>query len=164
MTYPSILGDPSPFLDKVFSALTEAGIQVEPYELDHICYRVAEDSRYDLIKDELLSIGNLLSEKEISGRAIAVIQLNEPIQYHDRQIGYVELPRPKTGSPYPEGYEHVEFVIDESLRSFMSHYAAIGFDTKGLTKRINADVRLKFEDFSVKFHEQSLAYVIKYLE
>jgi predicted metalloenzyme YecM len=164
MAYPVILGDPSPFLDQVFSALTLAGIKVESFELDHICYRVAEGARYDLIKDELLKSGSLLSEKEIAGRAIAVIKLTTPIIYHDRQIGYVELPQPKPGSPYPEGYEHVEFVIDESLHSFMARYPDAPFDSNGLRKRINADVRLKYDGFSVKFHEQSLAYVIKYLE
>lgn len=164
MTYPPILGDPSAFLDRVFSALTVTGINVEPYELDHICYRVAEDSRYDLLKGELLKAGTLLSEKEIGGRAIAVIQLNEPINYHDRQISYVELPRPKAGSSYLEGYEHVEFVIEENLRTFQSRYPTVDFDTSGMNKRINADLRLKFDGFSVKFHEQSLAYVIQYLE
>ncbi|RMF03036.1 MAG: hypothetical protein D6772_02665 [Bacteroidetes bacterium] len=164
MNYPAPISASIPFLDQVFSALTEVGIRVEDYELDHICYRVADETRYRRLKVTLLTSGTLLSEKEIGGRPIATIRLATPIIYHDREIWVLELPMPKTGSPYSEGYEHIEFVIDESLQSFQARYPWIKFDTKGLHKAINADLRLKFDGFSVKFHEQSLAYVIQYLE
>ncbi len=40
------LPDPTPFLDELTEALAEDGIDVAPYELDHICYRVATPARY----------------------------------------------------------------------------------------------------------------------
>lgn len=164
MAYPTILGNSTPFLDKVFSSLTEDGISVEAFELDHICYRVETAERYEEVKAALLAAGVLLTEKPIGGRPIATIKLHEPIVYHDRVIACVELPMPKDGSPYVEGYEHVEFVIDEPLRRFTKRYPTLKFDLKGVNKRINADVRLRYEDFSVKFHEYPLEYVITRLE
>lgn len=55
-------------------------------------------------------------------------------------------------------------MVPEGLEAFQACYAHLPFDTKGLDKAINADLRRAYEGFSVKFHEQSLEYVIRYLE
>ena len=43
-------------------------------------------------------------------------------------------------------------------------YPDIRFDEGGTLKEVNADVRIKGPGFSVKFHNQSLEYVMKYLD
>lgn len=159
-----LLGDPSPFLDRVFAALAQDDIEVGDYELDHLCYRVATETRYAELRTALLPLGELLTEKLINGRPIASFKLHQPLVYQDRKIDGLELPSPKPGSPYPEGYEHVEFVVPEGLEAFRARYAHLPFDTKGLHKAINADLRRAYAGFSVKFHEQSLEYVIRHLE
>lgn len=159
-----LLGDPTLFLGRLFAALEEAEVDVSNYELDHLCYRVETQERYKELKAQLSRLGELLSEKEVSGRPIAAFKLKEPILYKNRRIWCVELPAPKPGSPYPEGYEHAEFVIRQCFPDFIGQHPAADFDTKALSKRINPEVRLQFDGFSVKFHRQSLEYVILYLE
>lgn len=157
-----LLGSPTPFLDRLFKALETDGVDVQHYELDHICYRVATEARYSGLKEELASLGNLLGENQIGGRPIASFRLQEPIHYQEREIYVLELPAPKVGSHYPEGYEHVEFVINQPLEHFVADHPNLVFKTKGLHKAVNPDVQLQYDGFGVKFHRQSLEYVIRY--
>ena len=156
--------NPDPFLNQIFNALNKLSLDCSNYELDHICYRVETLERYNLLKEVLASNNELLTETMIGGRPIATFKLKKPIVYKARNIGVLELPAPKPGSFYPEGWEHVEFVVGEDPTAFMKHYPELPFLTKGLSKPVNADVVLKFRGFAVKFHEHSLEYVIKYLD
>ena len=159
-----LLGHPTPFLDHVFIYLSEKGIAVDNYQLDHICYRVETEKRYQQVKTALTNLGALLTESQIGGRAIASIKLAEPIIYQHRKIEVVELPAPKKDSFYKEGFEHVEFVIDVPFEEFMETYSHLNFITKDLKKSVNQGVTLKETDFSVKFHHYTLEYVIRYLD
>lgn len=71
--------------------------------------------------------------------------------------------QPKRSSFYPTGLEHCEFVIDESLDSFIKRYPKIEWDLSAMHKTRNADVRVEFEGgkISVKFHLQPLETVIE---
>ena len=175
----TILPDAHPFLERIFEGLANKGIDVNDYELDHICYRVETLSEYESLKIELSKEGELLGENEINGRPIFVVKLDEPIVYpkgnkiksddldgegEKRLIYSVEVPAPKQNSPYSKGFEHVEFVIDTNLNAFKSQYPNIEFDEKGASKTLNPDLRLRLGQYSVKFHEQSLEYVIRFLD
>ena len=159
-----LLGEPSIFLQNIFDHLEAKNINVADYELDHICYRVSSLDRYYELKKTLIEFGDLLTESNINGRAISTFKLNNSISFKSREIWCLELPSPKNGSNYQEGFEHVEFVISEPLEDFLLRFPNINFDRKGLSKKVNSDVRIKFGDLSVKFHRQSLEYVIKYLD
>lgn len=158
------LGEIKPFLSKVFSALVKDKIDVSQYELDHVCYRVETLDRYEELKKQLLNCGELLSENEINGRAIANFKLNEPIIFEERKIFGLELPAPKENIFYPEGYEHVEFVVGMSLDKFLKIYPHIHWDTTGMSKKVNPDIFVKYDDFVIKFHQHSIEHVVKYLE
>lgn len=159
------LPSPVQFLDRLFYFLGQDKIEVDTYMLDHLCYRVETIGRYEQLCKGLAEEGGvLLSGKEIGGRPIAVFKLPTPLAYRERAIPLLELPAPKSGSPYPEGYEHAEFVVDESLPDFMARYPKLDFDTKGLRKAVNPEVRLRYEGMSVKFHEHDLEYVITELD
>ncbi|MBX2872739.1 MAG: VOC family protein [Saprospiraceae bacterium] len=159
-----ILGPITPFLDQIFQHLTEDNILVNNYELDHICYRVANEERYLELKHQLADHGELLTESIIGGRLISTFKLHQPYRYQNREIQCLELPAPKEGSPYPEGFEHAEFVIQESFEVFMSKYSHLTFKTKGIQKPVNPEISLKYTDLSVKFHHHPIEYVIKYLD
>lgn len=163
-TIHQLLGNPTPFLDHIFAYLSEKEIAVDNYELDHICYRVETEESYQELKKALKNLGELLTESQIGGRAIASIKLAKPIIYQHRQIEVVELPAPKKGSFYKEGFEHVEFVINVPFEAFMETYSHLNFITKDLKKSVNQGVTLKETDFSVKFHHHTLEYVIRYLD
>lgn len=160
----NLLGDSTEFLDTIFQYLAQQGIEVASFELDHICYRVETDERYEHLKKELSSIGSLLIESQIGGRSIASFKLTDPIIYKTRKIEVVELPAPKKGSYYQEGFEHVEFVIDLPFETFMQRYPTLNFITKDLKKSVNQGITLKETDFSIKFHHHTLEYVIRYLD
>ena len=160
----SLLGNPTSFLDLIFQYLKEKKVAVSNYELDHICYRVETEERYQQLKKALTDLGELLTESQIGGRAIASIKLDEPIIYKNRKIEVVELPAPKKGSFYQEGFEHVEFVIDVPFADFIAAHTSLDFITKDLKKSVNQGVTLKETDFSVKFHHHTLEYVIRYLD
>lgn len=163
-TIDFLLGNPTSFLDHIFQYLNEKKVVVDNYELDHICYRVETEARYEALKAALSNLGELLVESQIGGRAIASIKLHKPIIYKSRKIEVVELPAPKKGSFYKEGFEHVEFVIDIPFTDFMTAHDALDFITKDLKKSVNPGITLKETDFSVKFHHHTLEYVIRYLD
>ncbi|MEL6142598.1 MAG: VOC family protein [Bacteroidota bacterium] len=161
-----MLPNPKPFLDKIFADLAKHSyLEVSPYPIDHICYRVASMERYFELKTALLSQNELLTESIINGRPIATFRLQEAIKYREQNIELLELPSPKPGSDYPEGYEHIEFVIGEDPAKWIGQFPALDWDKKGLQKAINSDVRLKLSNgYSVKFHEHPLDYVIEFLD
>lgn len=157
---PSPLPDPAPFLEHLFTALHADGLKVEHMELDHLCYRVATAERYATFKDIFAQHGTLLAESLIAGRPIATYRLHQGFRFMERIIDVVELPSPKPGSTYPEGYEHAEFVVDEDLLAFTQRYPALAWELDDLYKPTNADVRLRYPGFNVKFHRQRLSDVI----
>ena len=160
-----MLPDPTEFLDQIFDFCTSAGLPLADYQLDHICYRVATTDRYQELKARLVPDNELLAETIISGRPIATFRLQQPLQYQGRTIELLELPSPKAGSPYSEGYEHVEFAVGQHPGEWIKKYPSIIWETKDLRKSINPDVRLRIgEGVSVKFHEFPLDYVIEYLD
>jgi len=169
------LPDASLFLEQIFKALSADGIDISSFELDHLCYRVGTMERYAELKRKLMEEGTLLGEHQIGGRPIASVRLHVPFTVQNRSIAVIELPAPKPGSPsrlpfdsaldrrsksYPEGYEHVEFVVDMEPNEFAARYPALDWDLSGAHKTVNADVRRNYDGFSVKFHRLTLAVVI----
>ena len=154
------LPDPSRFLEQLFKALSDDGIDVSVFELDHLCYRVETMERYAELQGRLLEEGSLLGEHEIGGRPIATVRLHVPFTFQNRTVAVIELPAPKPGSPYPEGFEHAEFVVNMEPMEFAAHYPALDWDHSGAHKTVNADVRRSYDGCSVKFHRLGLAEVI----
>ena len=154
------LGSPNIFISNIFSRLEENKIDVSNYQLDHICYRVETWERYLQLTKVLANKGELLAETMIGGRPIASFLLEKPFFYKNRSINCIELPSPKEGSPYREGFEHVEFVIDLPFEEFIQKYPSLNFKTKGMNKAVNADISIKFPEGVVKFHHHTLEYVI----
>ena len=163
------LGSPQNFLQKVFHFLVENGIDCSNFYLDHICYRLDSKAQYLELRKALAKQHDLINESMVNGRPIAIFKLVDPFLFEEhtklvsrtRAIEILELPSPKENSLYKSGWEHVEFVIDEALEAFIARYPYLDFETKGLDKKLNKDVRLSAKDFSIKFHEQSLEEIIK---
>ncbi len=150
------------FVDNVNRGLTECGIDRDELAMmDHICYRVETDERYDEMKRKLGEAAHLLGETEVSGRLIATFECDEPLRAGGWQIPCIELPQPKEGAPYPEGLEHVELVTVRSLEQFEALHPDLPFDHKGMGKTINPELGLKHAGISVKFHEQPLGAVVR---
>jgi predicted metalloenzyme YecM len=156
-----IIGDPIVFLNDLFSKLDDIGLEVDKYELDHICYRVESLEQYKIKKVELGFLGELLIESMVNGRLISTFKLNEPIAYNNRKIYLVELPAPKPAHSYKSGLEHVEFVTKEPLQKIVDRYPQYSFQVFGIHKKINADITLVLGEYCIRFHNQSLEEIIK---
>ena len=100
----------------------------------------------------------------INSRPIATILLKEPLKYESFSIECVELPAPKSGSPYSEGWEHAECAVGMTLEDFMALHPSILFKTDSLQKEINPEVAKKYGIYTLKFHEHTLRYVVEVLE
>ncbi len=157
-----LLGDYESFVANIDAGLERCGIDRRDLSLmDHICYRVETMERYEEMKTSLAKCAFLLGEAMVTGRLIATFECHEPLEVGKWRIPYIELPQPKEGSPYPEGLEHVEFVVVGSLDRFERQYPDLPYDRKGMSKTINPELGLKHEGISVKFHEQQLGAVVR---
>jgi len=166
MPHPTnkIFPNPLPFLQKLFAETQNVNADFSNLVIDHLCYRVETEKRYLELKEKLSKHGKLLTEKPIGGRPIATFKLEEPFVFQDQKIYLVELPAPKKGRFYAEGWEHFEMVITTDFENFMQQYPHLDFDTRAMTKKVNPEVRLTFSSGSVKFHHYPLDYVIEYLD
>ncbi len=151
------------FMDKITSNLSQSKIEVNKNHIDHICYRVESMEKYNEQKINLSLLGELLIEAEVGGRSIATYKLYRPLTSESGiNIGVIELPAPKEQNQYAEGFEHIEVVIDKNFEEFAKLHPSINFSWDGANKKNNPELRVKFDDnYSVKFHHQSLEEVIK---
>ncbi|MFN9959326.1 MAG: VOC family protein, partial [bacterium] len=80
---------------------------------------MGDEAGYRYWRANLHTLGELLAESPIGGRPIATFRLHEPLTYGARTIPLVELPAPKPGSPYTEGWEHLEMVAPLPLNELL---------------------------------------------
>ncbi len=145
----------------MLSNLKSADLLTFATEIDHACFRVSDLGDYETLKVQLENDAILLSEAFINGRPIASFKLRVPISIGDNfSISVLELPAPKPGKTYHDGFEHIEVVVSDDLENFMKHYPNLKFDKNNLHATTNRDVSLKFDNGLVKFHESSLELVI----
>jgi uncharacterized protein len=157
-----ILGDYESFIRRLSKGLEVRGIARDELSMmDHICYRVETQQRYDELLLSLQSAARLVGESIVGGRMIATFEFNEYLRVDSWTVPFLELPAPKEGSPYSEGLEHAELVVVGSLEQFLERHAEVPFSLKGMSKQINPEAGLKDGDFSVKFHEQQLGAVVR---
>jgi adenylate cyclase class 2 len=146
----------------LLSDILEKGIDLSPFFMDHLCYRVSTQTDYENFKDEFSKISDLLIESIIGGRQISTYKLHKPIIINNRKLELIELPAPKVGSNYLTGFEHGEFVIPMEFTQLIEMYPTIEFDTKATQKSHNPELRMMLgAGVSAKFHHKSLEEVIK---
>ena len=155
-----MLPDHHPFLVRLLAAVEHDLPEVAHWPLDHLCYRVDSAQRYAAINEALAEYGVLLAESTIGGRPIASYRLHQPLRFKGRSIHVIEVPAPKPGSAYPEGWEHAEFVADVPLATLVEAHPQLPWELDDLYKPVNPDLRLRYAGFSVKFHERSLEALI----
>jgi phosphoglycolate phosphatase-like HAD superfamily hydrolase/predicted metalloenzyme YecM len=149
------------FATVLVGELERAGLGAAFGDVDHLCYRVADVARYEAFKRAFEREATLLSEAFVNGRPIASYRLRRPIRLGDgRTVAVVELPAPKPGSLYDEGFEHIEVVTRDRLDAFVQAHAHLPLDLRNARAAVNPDVSLRLPSGLVKFHEASLEAVI----
>lgn len=99
------------FMSKISDLATTLGIDLTPYQADHIALRVNDHELAKALHQAWLAYGDEWSNNEINGRPIIVIGFTQPLEVGGWTIEALELPYP-SDKVYPQqGWEHVEFVI-----------------------------------------------------
>lgn len=103
-------GDLFQFGEKIEQLAATAGINLADFCIDHLALRVNQMETAQQWRSLLLQHGTMLKESNVNGRPIALITLNQPVDFLGRKVSLIELPFPK-GKIYPqEGWEHIELV------------------------------------------------------
>ncbi|QIZ76375.1 VOC family protein [Ferrimonas lipolytica] len=110
MNFEQLMAGLPEFADKAYRLADRLGFVRAQLHADHIALRITELADAIAIKEALLQRGKLLSEKQINGRPILLIQLDTPMQVGPWAIELVELPFPD-GKKRRDGWEHVELVL-----------------------------------------------------
>lgn len=148
------------FLDKMSSALKAVNLDLTNFELDHLCYRTETMEQYRSLKAQLCLNNELMHEAIIGGRAICSFKLAKPLEYDKWRISLLELPAPKSGSFYPLGFEHAEFVVPH-MQNFIQQRSDLAWDSSGLKKDHNPEIKLGLApDVNIKFHLVSLEKLV----
>tara|TARA_B110001454_G_C12723218_1_gene435907 strand:+ start:22090 stop:23232 length:1143 start_codon:yes stop_codon:yes gene_type:complete len=148
------------FLNALVADLVKNGLPVLSMPCDHLCFRVCTPSEYEFYKSALLANGRLLTEAPVNGRPICTFDMNEPFTTNNHTVHLVELPYPKPGTDYDTGFEHAEFVLNESFESFSTLHPNLDFKVSG-NPILNPELILKIGTKQVKFHHQPLNRVIE---
>lgn len=159
-----LLGDYEAFIEKANTLIDQSGIARKELLLcDTLCYRVETNERYDELKKALTSLAFSVDETEVNGRLIAVYDLRDPLNVPgwQRPVPYLEIPQPKLGSPYKEGFDHAQFVTLRGLSHFRAQHQALSFDEKGLEHELNPLIKLSGDGVAVKFHDKHMGSVIE---
>lgn len=104
------------FEDRVFQYFTELGIfeKVRFLSADHLGLRLKDVSDIQALKNDLEKNGSMISSAVVNGREILIYKMILPIKIKNWSIPCIELPYPKLGHSYPDGWEHIEMVIPSS--------------------------------------------------
>lgn len=153
------------FLDELFERISDHGIDISEYELDHIGYQADSDADYDRLIPEFLKIGDQVHENLVGGRKVSIFKLSKPLKYENFIITAAELVAPKKGQKCVSSFEHVEFVIDEKFADFMKRYPLINWDTTAANQPNFPMIKLQLDEhMQVKFHYEPVLQIIRNLK
>ena len=164
MTDPiaDIIGDYRAFAAQQRDRLLSRGIDIAPYELSHLCFRVPEWDRYVHVRTLLERHARANRENVWNGRPISLILLAEPLDVLDGKLcSRIELIPPVHQRVYKMGLEHLGVVVGDGFDEFSRmHRAAL---TGQQFQSANVDpVYILFEDFThVKFYRRSFFDVVE---
>lgn len=146
------------FLDKLFTEIEARGIDITGFQLDHLAYRTESEPVFTGLKPKFAKFGRLVHEGQISGNTVCIYKLHQPLSYRDQNIPAVELIGPHETINYPTGFEHAEFIIEESFEDLIDKYPSINWDKSALVRPVCPMLKLALGKFlQVKFiHEPIL--------
>ena len=152
-----IIGDYRAFAAMQRDRLVARGIDIAPYALSHLAYRVADWDLYLHLRTLLERHATANSENFWNGRPISLIVLAEPLDVLDgTPVSLIELIPPVHQRVYRMGLEHLGVVVGEDVDAFSRVHR------RALTGQQfqSPDVEpyyVLFEDFThVKFYRRSL--------
>ena len=155
-----IIGDYKAFAAQQRDRLLTRGVDITPYALSHICYRVPEWDQYLRVRGQLERHALANREGVWNGRPMSLILFDQLEVLDGKKLPMIELIPPVHQRVYKMGMEHIGFVIGEDgFEDFKKKHRPVltGQQFQGPTPGINEPYYILFEDFTnVKFHQRSL--------
>jgi len=156
------IGDYRAFTALQRDRLAARGIDIAPYGLSHLAFRVPEWDQYVHLRTLLEGYAVASVENYWNGRPISLILLAEPLRVLDgHEVPLIELIPPVHQRVYKMGLEHLGVVVGEEVDAFSRRHreALTGQQFQSLT---NEPYYILFEDFThVKFYRRSLREAVE---
>ena len=154
-----ILGDYEAFAAQQRDRLAALGIDIAPYELSHLAYRVPEWDQYLHVRGLLERHAVANRENVWNGRPISLIVPTAPPEVLDgKVVPLIELLAPPHQRVYKMGLEHLGIVVGDTFDAFVETHKPVltGQQFQGPNSTPDP-VYILFEDFTnVKFYRLSL--------
>ena len=152
-----IIGDYRAFVAHQRDRLATRGIDITPYPLSHLAYRVPEWEQYLHVRTLLERHATANLENVWNGRPVSKILLAQPLEVLEHAfVPLIELIPPVHQRVYRMGLEHLGVVVGDGVEEFarMHRRALTG---QQFQSPDNEPYYVLFEDFThVKFYRRSL--------
>jgi len=169
MTDPieDIIGDYRAFAAQQHERLLARGIDIAPYALSHLAFRVPEWDEYVHVRTQLERHATSNRENFWNGRPISLILPAEPLGVLDgKTVPMIELIPPVHQRVYKMGLEHLGVVVGDTFDTFVDTHKPVltGQQFQGPNSTPDP-VYILFEDFThVKFYRLSLQASVELFE
>jgi predicted metalloenzyme YecM len=154
-----IIGDYRAFAAQQRDRLATRGIDISPYELSHLAYRVSEWDEYVRVRGLLERHAIANRENVWNGRPISLIVPTQPLEVLEgKVVSLIELIPPVHQRVYKMGLEHLGVVVGDTFDEFVGAHKPVltGQQFQGPNSTPDP-VYILFEDFThVKFYRLSL--------
>jgi hypothetical protein len=162
-----IIGDYGAFAAQQRDRLRAQGIDIGPYELSHLAFRVPEWDEYLRVRTQLERHAVANRENVWNGRPISLIVPAKPLEVLDgKVVPLLELIPPVHQRVYKMGLEHLGVVVGDGFGAFVEAHKPVltGQQFQG-PNSIPDPVYILMEDFThVKFFRASLRASVELFE
>lgn len=149
------------FIDKFLENISKTELDITGLKMDHVAYQASNLESYESKKQEILPYIDYEHEAQVGGRRVGVYKLKEPLEYKGYQIEALEIIEPKEGQECEEGWEHGEFVLEESYEEYMAKHPNLAWITTSTDRPIYSHLKLALADkMQVKFHLMTILETI----
>jgi predicted metalloenzyme YecM len=162
-----IIGDYRAFTALQRDRLASRGIDIAPYALSHLAFRVPEWDQYVHVRTLLERHAVANRENVWNGRPISLIVPAEPLEVLEgKVVPLIELIPPVHQRVYRMGLEHLGVVVGDTFDAFVEAHKPVLTGQQFQGPNSNPDpVYILFEDFShVKFYRESLRTAVELYE
>jgi predicted metalloenzyme YecM len=154
-----IIGDYRAFAAQQRDRLLARGIDIAPYALSHVAFRLPEWDQYVHVRTLLERHAVTNRESLWNGRPISLIVPTEPLDVLDgKVVPLIELIPPVHQRVYKMGLEHLGVIVGDTFDTFVGAHKPVltGQQFQGPNSTPDP-VYILFEDFThVKFYRLSL--------
>lgn len=108
---PNLWRDFIEFEQRILELAQAMQVNLSDYQIDHLAVRVNLCKEAEVWLTALLKCGRILSDNQVNGRVIYLIELNRPLIFAGQPVTIIELPFPKNKIYPKDGFEHIEIVV-----------------------------------------------------